>query len=160
MVEADNPDKKRKVPGHEISQSKTLSWLLRHNAESQGLTLRPDGYCKVDEVLNVPKIKKLKIDVAQLKYLVESNDKKRYEMMEEEGVFYIRATQGHTMKAVETEALLTKIQDPFEFCEVIHGTYFEPLPLIMGSGLNKMARNHVHLAIGKPGKSGVISGMR
>jgi 2'-phosphotransferase len=41
--------------------------------------------------------------------LVESNDKKRYEMMEEEGVFYIRATQGHTMKAVETEALLTKI---------------------------------------------------
>ena len=30
----------------------------------------------------------------------------------------------------------------------------------MKSGLNKMARNHVHLAVGCPGKDGVISGMR
>jgi 2'-phosphotransferase len=30
----------------------------------------------------------------------------------------------------------------------------------MATGLNKMARNHVHMAIGMPGKNGVISGMR
>jgi 2'-phosphotransferase len=30
----------------------------------------------------------------------------------------------------------------------------------MKGGLNKMARNHVHLAAGLPGKDGVISGMR
>jgi len=41
----------------------------------------------------------------------------------------------------------------------VHGTYFEPLLLIKKGGLNKMARNHVHLAVGYPG-SGVISGMR
>ena len=35
----------------------------------------------------------------------------------------------------------------------------QPLPLIMQSGLNRMGRNHTHLAIGLPG-NGVISGMR
>mmetsp|Transcript_21258 Transcript_21258/g.20409 ORF Transcript_21258/g.20409 Transcript_21258/m.20409 type:complete len:114 (+) Transcript_21258:399-740(+) len=30
----------------------------------------------------------------------------------------------------------------------------------MKTGLNRMARNHIHLAIGRPGKNGVISGMR
>ena len=43
---------------------------------------------------------------------------------------------------------------------MVHGTYLEPLPFIMKSGLNKMARNHIHLAAGMPGKGGVISGMR
>lgn len=42
---------------------------------------------------------------------------------------------------------------------VVHGTYKEPLQLIMENGLNKMARNHVHMAVGI-GKNGVISGMR
>ena len=42
---------------------------------------------------------------------------------------------------------------------MIHGTYLEPLSLIMQSGLNRMARNHVHMAVGLPG-DGVISGMR
>ena len=35
----------------------------------------------------------------------------------------------------------------------------EPLPLIMKGGLNKMARQHIHMALGMP-SSGVISGMR
>mmetsp|Transcript_27431 Transcript_27431/g.20576 ORF Transcript_27431/g.20576 Transcript_27431/m.20576 type:complete len:114 (+) Transcript_27431:380-721(+) len=30
----------------------------------------------------------------------------------------------------------------------------------MKTGLNRMARNHIHFAIGRPGKKGVISGMR
>jgi 2'-phosphotransferase len=54
---------------------------------------------------------------------------------------------------------LTKIEDPFKYVYVVHGTYKEPLPLILKGGLNKMARNHVHMAIGM-GKNGVISGMR
>jgi len=43
---------------------------------------------------------------------------------------------------------------------VIHGTYFEPLPKILEGGLNKMARNHIHMVEGFPGCGDVISGMR
>ena len=64
------------------------------------------------------------------------------------------------MKNVESDALLTKITNPFKYSEVVHGTYFEPLPLILKGGLNRMARNHVHFALGYPGNEGLISGMR
>ena len=64
------------------------------------------------------------------------------------------------MTTVATEELLSKIIDPFKFKEVVHGTYYEPMKFIMASGLNKMGRNHMHFAIGKPDNQGVISGMR
>lgn len=73
------------------------------------------------------------------------------------------------LKAVKDEELLEPIKDPFEFEEVIHGTYFNCLEPIMKTGLNKMTRNHMRnkqnikrldFALGKPGKKGVISGMR
>jgi len=57
---------------------------------------------------------------------------------------------------------LTRLTDEiiFDFNEVVHGTYSNVIELITKSGLNKMARNEIHLAVGKPGKEGVISGMR
>ena len=82
------------------------------------------------------------------------------ELTEKEGVMFIRAAQGHTIKNVESEALLTKITNPFKYSEIVHGTYYEVLDLILKGGLNRMARNHVHFAIGYPGSSGLISGMR
>lgn len=71
----------------------------------------------------------------------------------------MRAAQGHTIKAINDEELLTLITDPFKYLTVLHGTYKDPLPLIMKGGLSKMARNHVHMAIAM-NKDGVISGMR
>ena len=35
----------------EVRISKTLSWLLRHAAQSQGLKMRKDGYVKVDDLV-------------------------------------------------------------------------------------------------------------
>ena len=82
------------------------------------------------------------------------------ELTERDGVALIRAAQGHSIQAVKTEVLLNRITNPFQYCEVVHGTYYEPLPLIMKGGVNKMKRNHAHFAIGYPGSDGLISGMR
>jgi 2'-phosphotransferase len=90
--------------------------------------------------------------------IVDTNDKKRFEIKNEGGKESIRAAQGHTLEAVKDEELLTVV-DPFKYLSVFHGTYKDPLPLIMKTGLNKMARNHVHMAIGI-NKDNVISGMR
>ena len=35
----------------EVRISKTLSWLLRHSAQSEGLKMRNDGYVKVDDLV-------------------------------------------------------------------------------------------------------------
>ena len=94
-------------------------------------------------------------------------DKKRMEMMKEDQEWYIRAVQGHTIDIVQSDLLLEQIstsisdkENVFNFTEVVHGTYRDVLDLIMASGLCRMLRNHIHFAIGLPGKNGVISGMR
>ncbi|OAP54526.1 hypothetical protein AYL99_10974 [Fonsecaea erecta] len=66
--------------------------------------------------------------------------------------FFIRATQGHSMKAVEAENLLTPISlsDPATIPDtVVHGTFYGAWDRILRSGgLKSMARNHVHFASG------------
>jgi 2'-phosphotransferase len=64
------------------------------------------------------------------------------------------------MKAVATEDLLTKIEDPSLYPVVIHGTFAKVWHLIKAEGLKRMGRNHIHFAPGMPKEEGVISGMR
>ncbi|CDW83651.1 exonuclease family protein [Stylonychia lemnae] len=163
--------------GKDVAISKSLSWILRHGALELGLSIRTDGYVPIDEILAAQRIKcnqselqnecfiELKVDFDMIKAIVASNDKQRFQLISEineEGVevHYIRATQGHTIQTISNEELLTPIIDPFGFDEVIHGTYLKVFNLIMETGLNKMARNHIHMAPGMPTKKGVISGMR
>jgi 2'-phosphotransferase len=35
----------------EVRLSKTLSWLLRHGAKSEGLFMRSDGYVRVNDIV-------------------------------------------------------------------------------------------------------------
>ncbi|EXJ77393.1 hypothetical protein A1O3_09619 [Capronia epimyces CBS 606.96] len=99
--------------------------------------------------------------------------------------FFIRAAQGHSMKTVEAESLLTPISlnDSANVLDtVVHGTFYGSWERILQSGgLKRMARNHVHFATGPAldevlpsatgdedranvgsilGKNKVISGMR
>lgn len=93
--------------------------------------------------------------------VVNDNDKKRFEISNFDNQDYIRAAQGHSMQQIASEELLEKITNPFHIASpIVHGTYLDPLPLIMKGGLNKMGRNHIHMAIGMPGDKTVISGMR
>ena len=68
---------------------------------------------------------------------------------------------------MKDDALLTRIsndindeENVFNYAEVVHGTYENVLDVIMETGLCRMARNHVHMAIGLPEQNTVISGMR
>jgi 2'-phosphotransferase len=38
----------------DVRISKTLSWLLRHGAQGEGLKMRTDGYVKVDDLVRCP----------------------------------------------------------------------------------------------------------
>ena len=147
--------------------SRALVQILRHSAESKGIFIRSDGYIKLDDLFQAKDIKKFNATLDDTFKAVNTNDKKRMEMMEEDGVWYIRAVQGHTISKIENDELLDPItcntsdaENVFNFTEVVHGTYHNVLELIMNSGLCRMARNHVHFAVGLPGKNGVISGMR
>jgi len=149
----------------DVQISKNLSWLLRHGAEKEGLAMDAGGWVELSDVLNKDFYKSKKIDVDKIKEIVETNDKKRFELKTQPNkdgmnVLFIRASQGHTLKGVSDEDLLEKITDAKEIPVVIHGTYRDAWELIKKTGLKPMSRNHVHFAVGYPGENGVISGMR
>ncbi|KAL9668674.1 hypothetical protein QQ045_006212 [Rhodiola kirilowii] len=91
---------------------------------------------------------------------VRKDNKQRFSLMQEDGGLLIRANQGHTIKAVESESLLKPITSPEEVPVCIHGTYCKHLESILQSGLKRMKRLHVHFSSGLPTDAGVISGSR
>ncbi|KAF5383667.1 hypothetical protein D9615_003785 [Tricholomella constricta] len=141
-----------------VRLSKTLSWLLRHGAKGEGLPMRPDGYVKVTDLLENPKLKGQALDFEGLKDIVKADLKKRYDLTEDaEGVCWIRANQGHSMKAVKLELKPIISVSDIPTGVAVHGTSKKAWELISKQGLSKMKRNHIHLAQGVAGDN-VISG--
>jgi 2'-phosphotransferase len=98
----------------QVQLSKFLSYVLRHGAAKEGIEMGSDGYVKIDDILEKPKLKKQwKTTLDHIKVVVNSNDKKRFELKEIDGVLMIRAVQGHSIKTVKTEDLLEPIKNPF-----------------------------------------------
>ncbi|EJF64054.1 hypothetical protein DICSQDRAFT_125141 [Dichomitus squalens LYAD-421 SS1] len=153
---------------HDVRISKTLTWILRHGSQSEGLAMRPDGYVRLDELLARPKLREL--DFATLQEIVKNDAKSRYSLVLEadpnssEEAWWIRANQGHSMKTVvlDLEPIQSHADIPTGIA--VHGTTKRAWESISATsleeqGLSKMSRNHIHLAQGVAG-SGVISGMR
>ena len=97
-----------------VQVSKSMSYVLRHGAEKEKILINAAGYIKMDDLLAYVN-RKDKITLGHVMFVVENNDKKRFEVMTDNGIQYIRASQGHTLVEVKTEDLLTKIEDPFKF---------------------------------------------
>ncbi|KAJ3756189.1 phosphotransferase KptA/Tpt1, partial [Lentinula raphanica] len=142
-----------------VRLSKTLSWLLRHGAQSEGLAMRPDGYVKVVDLLENPKIKSQSLDLAGLQHIVEADSKQRYSLICENDDWWIKANQGHSIKAVELELKPILTVEDIPSCTAVHGTTKKAWQFVSSQGLSKMTRNHIHLAQGISGEN-VISGMR
>lgn len=140
--------------------SKKLSWLLRHGAVKEGLTIQPNGFIKVFDILQHPNYKN-SYNLEILKQLVENDQKQRYTLRynEELGGFEIRANQGHTLKEVQDDQCLKEILSAEAVPLAVHGTYLRHWPAIKREGLKRMSRNHVHFAT-SDSKADNISGFR
>ncbi|KAK4317607.1 hypothetical protein Pmani_011314 [Petrolisthes manimaculis] len=140
----------------DVKTSKALSWLLRHGAQREGLTILTDGWVPLEEVLNKHNFKKVGIDC--VKKVVANCPKQRFSLKEEDGQFFIKANQGHSFQV--EHLTLDEITDGSEASDVVHGTYHRHWNNIQRQGLSRVNRTHIHFAPGLPGESGVISGMR
>ena len=141
----------------DVALSKRLAKLLRH--DPRNLTMQPDGYIKVNDILNLQDFQKWK--QKDILRIVNSNDKQRFSIQNAGEQMLIRANQGHSVATVDQEQLLERINNPSEIPCCIHGTYIDAWEkFIHKDGLNKMQRQHIHCAVGTPEEKGVISGMR
>jgi len=136
--------------------SKSLSYILRHGAVKENIYMRPDGYVRIRDLLASPRFNTVSFE--DIQQVVRDNEKQRFTLQIEEGEWWIKANQGHSLEVVELE--LETINDPGEIPVLIHGTSLRAWESIQKTGLSKMSRQHIHMATGLPGDNKVISGMR
>lgn len=121
--------------------------------------MRDDAYVPLSEIMNQPEFCNITID--DIKYVVNTNDKKRYTLLEENGIFFIKANQGHSSNVgdqITQSKTFEIIKTPFDKC--IHGTDLKSWNLIKNTGLSRMSRQHIHFARSEPSDKSVISGAR
>ena len=153
--------------------------------------MSPDGYVPVSQILSSkhPKLSSSSWTLQDIEQIVKTCNKQRFQLdyrpvehypksvIKEsqetnhdatdpsDTILCLRATQGHTLKFIDPELLLTPIP-PDELAKIptiVHGTYQQPWQTsISQQGLHCMKRNHIHFAPGLPRDQagGVISGMR
>ncbi|KAL8381436.1 hypothetical protein RB595_005619 [Gaeumannomyces hyphopodioides] len=64
----------------EVTVSRALSKLLRHQAENAGIKLDAEGYAPLDEVLAYGPIRSLQLTVPEVRDMVASSDKQRFSL--------------------------------------------------------------------------------
>lgn len=120
-----------------IRCSKFLALILRHQPESVGLILDPEGWAPIADVLAACRKKNRALTFPELEELLALDEKKRYSL--DETRTKIRANQGHST-AVE---LTFEERTPPAL--LYHGTVERFLPGIFEQGLKPGNRHHVHL---------------
>jgi len=154
--------------GWHVAVSKALATVLRHSAHDHALTVQPDGYCRLDDILRLSQFQKLNCTTADVVTVVRENDKERFEIMSLEGELHIRASQGHSLQGIDDEKIFRTLrredQDLPNVC--FHGTYWKHVTSIKEKGLLAggcafgWGRNHIHFSSYLPGDGRLISGMR
>lgn len=119
------------------SVSKFLSFVLRHEPQSIGLTLDEAGWATVDHLLDRAQAAGQPVSRALLQRVVDTSDEKRFRFSEDGQ--RIRANQGHS---VTVELGLAPLMPP---TVLYHGTASRFLDDILRAGLEKRDRHHVHL---------------
>jgi putative RNA 2'-phosphotransferase len=121
-----------------IRISKLLSLVLRHKPEVLGIHLDSNGWADVDILLDKIKQNGEVISIETLRYVVETNNKKRFAFNENGDK--IRASQGHSL---EVDLGYTSQTPP---SVLYHGTGKNAVQSILSTGIEKRNRQHVHLS--------------
>lgn len=153
--------RKKQSSNKKIQAGKFLTYILRHSAKDHNLNIDKSGFVKVSDIMNLKDAKKYHFTIDLIKEIVSEDNKGRFELTKNEP-YLIRCVQGHSIKEVENENALNKLNKNtiFNYPTIVHGTYIESYKLIEKSGLNKMNRNDIHFSIGFNWENQVKSGMR
>ena len=132
-----------------VRLSKRMSYALRHDPSSFGLSLASDGSVSVSELIDaLNRTKNAHYTAADIDAVMSMPGKRRFAL--ENG--RIRAYYGHTVKQ-EIERSL--IRPP----EILwHATSHKALDAILSEGLKPMNRQHVHLSSTK--ETALVAGRR
>lgn len=120
-------------------ESKAMCFFLRHAAKDLKWDITKDGFISVNQLVDCVKGKKFpNFTVEAVAQIVREDEKGRYSYSEDGTK--IRANQGHSFDV--DLGLKAKIPPVILY----HGTDSKAVPIIKKTGIQKMKRQHVHLA--------------
>lgn len=119
--------------------SKFLSYVLRHQPQSIGLTVDSEGWADINTLIACASKDNNMLTQQLIHAVVESSDKKRFAISEDGRC--IRAVQGHSVQQVDIHF---NEKMPPEF--LYHGTATRFLAAIKEQGLLAGSRQYVHLS--------------
>ncbi len=121
-----------------IEKSKILSFVLRHNPESIGLTIHEDTWAQFSDLLDLLNKNGHEISRTDIKNIVGNDIKHRFEFSKDD--VYIRAAYGHSFD----KATIQRIAEVPPH-QLFHGTAKRFLDSIKENGLHAKERHYVHL---------------
>lgn len=124
---------------HLVRLSRTLSYALRHNPASLGLTLDAEGWVAVDVVLAALHKRRTEwrhLEVVDIEQMMAQSEKQRFELRGGK----IRAFYGHSTPV----KIQYQPQPPPAI--LFHGTTPQAAQIIHSQGLKPMGRQYVHLS--------------
>jgi len=133
-------------PRHDVKLSKTLAWLLRHQAVSQGLDIRQDGFVPCSQVVSLLAKRCIPgMTFRSLENEVAACPKQRFELSPCRE--YVRASRGHSIRAVDDTQLLTLAHlDDVAALQPTYGVSQAAWDGIKATGLHCGSKNHLHIA--------------
>lgn len=117
--------------------SKFLSYILRHQPETIGITLDPDGWVDIHTLITQANQQGESLNQALIEQVVATSDKKRF-TISTDGL-KIRAAQGHSTQQVNHV-------ETFPPTFLYHGTASRFIDSIKQQGLVAGSRHYVHLS--------------
>jgi putative RNA 2'-phosphotransferase len=120
------------------SISKFLSLVLRHKPQEIGLTLDPNGWASIEQLIALANAGGTALSRPVIESIVAASDKQRFAISADGAC--IRANQGHS---VDISLGLAPQAPP---AQLFHGTATRFLESIRAGGLHAGARQHVHLS--------------
>jgi len=116
--------------------------------------MRPDGFAPLPDVSRIVRARE---DHIRQVCCPAPGDKPRFELMQEGGSTWIRATHGHSDPRVVDCALHRPIFAPLAM--LVHGTHSTRVDSILSGGLWTMGRRHIHF-VDSDSSTDIIRGFR
>ena len=118
-----------------FSISKGLAACLRHNHKPR-IHVNEAGWAKLSDVLFWPRIAETSATAGDILEVVRSNQKQRYQLgIQQDGLYFIRAVQGHSRTEVGEENLLEPVSEEQLPDTLLHGTSWNAYESIQQRGL-------------------------
>lgn len=126
-----------------------LTKILRHQINE--FKHDKNGYVLIDDIKKSDILfKNMSID--DVKKIVANDNKSRFDLLDKDGKYYLRANQGHSIGNLDDDTMLTPLLKPIEGC--FHGTFSSNINSIKKEGISRMTRKHIHIAESEDAKSG------